>query len=88
MVWEAVFYENTNNQIDVQMNVNSNVSPPSSASYNFDFTRIGNAPVTGTFTVNNNTATLPILISTTNQYKITVRTATYPVAYTSFTTNS
>ena len=86
MVYEAVFYENAPNQIDIQTGVNSRYSVLGSA-YNFNTSVINNAPLTGNFTVSGGSATLSVVLTTTSLYQIYVRTNTFPAAVATFTVN-
>jgi hypothetical protein len=86
MLYEAVFYENTPAQIDIHTGVNSQWAAAGST-YNFTRTAISNAPLTGNFTVQNNTATLSLTMSGASSYIMYVRTNTFPTAVTTFTHN-
>jgi Subtilase family len=78
MVYEAVFYENTTNQIDVHTGVNARWSSQSLGSvYPFDYTAVS-VPLTGTVVVNSNTAQLPITISTSYSLTMNVRLGIFP----------
>jgi len=86
MLYEAVFYENAPNQIDIQIGVNSKYSFLGSA-YNFNTSVINNAPLTGNFTVSGGSATLSVVLTATSPYQIYVRTNTFPAAVATFTVN-
>jgi hypothetical protein len=77
MVYEAVFYENNPTQFDIQVGANSR-NAISAIWHDFDYSRITGASLTGNFTVTNNTAVLPITISSTNAYNMNVRLNMYP----------
>ncbi len=77
MVYEAVFYEATNNQVDIHTGVNARWSLASAGTYNFSYSDIS-VPLTGVMTVNSNSATLPITITTTESYTMNVRLGIYP----------
>jgi hypothetical protein len=78
MVYEITFYEATNNQFDVQVGSNARWGIQTNNNvYPFDEYSIS-APLTGTVTVTNNTATLPINVSTNNSLAMTVRLGIFP----------
>lgn len=77
IVYEAVFYENNPTQFDIQVGANSR-NTISAVWHDFDYSRINSAPLTGNFTVTNNTAVLPITISSTNAYNMNVRLNMFP----------
>jgi hypothetical protein len=78
MVYEAVFYENTPNQIDTHIGVNARWSTSVSGSvYPFSTADIS-VPLTGTVTVNSNTASLPITIQSTTSLTMNVRLGIFP----------
>jgi len=81
-LYEAIFYENTPNQIDIQMGVN-NAWGIQGAAYTFLPGDINNDPLTGVFTVDANGAAIlpyPLTITTGNSYELYVRTGTFPAA--------
>jgi hypothetical protein len=75
MLYEAVFYENSPAQFDIQIGSNSRA------------TLNQNISLTGNFTVNNNTATIALSPILTTQYEIYVTTNMFPTTSTSFLTN-
>jgi hypothetical protein len=78
MVYEVVFYENTSNQIDVHTGVNARWSSQTLGSvYPFDYTAVS-VPLTGTISVNNNSSSLPITISTSYALTMNVRLGIFP----------
>jgi hypothetical protein len=78
LIYEVVFYENNSNTIDVQIANNARWSATADgAMYPFSSADIS-VPLVGTLTVNNNAASLPITISSTNAYKMTVRLGIFP----------
>ena len=86
MLYEAVFYENAPTQIDIQVSQNARWTS-AGAAYNFRTSAINGAPLTGNFTVQNNTATINLTVSSTSSYYMYVRTNTFPAAVTTFTHN-
>jgi hypothetical protein len=76
MVYEAVFYEATPNQVDVHTGVNARWTSVIST-YSFVAGDIS-VPLTGVMTVNNNTASLPITISTISSLNMNVRLGIFP----------
>lgn len=85
MVYEAVFYEATNNQIDVHTGVNARWTSGTST-YNFGSSSI-NVPLTGNLTVTSDTATLPITINTSTATVMNVRLAIFPAPNVSINLN-
>jgi len=85
MVYEAVFYENTDNQVDIHTGVNARWTSTSSG-YTFTRTNIS-VPLTGVMTVNSNTASLPITINTSSQLTLNVRLDMYPAPNVDITVN-
>lgn len=78
MVYEAVFYENIPNQIDVHVGANARWSTSVSGSvYPFSTADIS-VPLTGAVTVTNNTASLPITIQSTTLLTMNVRLGIFP----------
>ena len=78
MVYEAVFYEATPNQIDIHVGANARWSTSVSGSvYPFSSADIS-VPLTGTVTVTNNTASLPITIQSTTLLTMNVRLGIFP----------
>ena len=77
MVYEVVFYENNNAQIDVHTGVNARWTTSVGNVYPFSYSNV-NVPLVGTLTVNNNTASLPITLSTTDALTMTVRLGITP----------
>jgi hypothetical protein len=78
MVYEAVFYENATNQIDVHVGANARWSTSTSGSvYPFSYTDV-NVPLIGTVSVNNNTASLPITIQSSTLLTMNVRLGIFP----------
>jgi hypothetical protein len=79
MVYEAVFYESTNNQIDIHTGVNARWALQSPGGNIYPFSRTSlNVPLTGTITVNNNAGSLPITMTTANSLTMNVRLGIYP----------
>lgn len=85
MVYEAVFYEATNNQIDIHTGVNARWTT-SSSSYTFGSSSIS-VPLTGNLTVNSNTASLPITVSTVTAFVMNVRLGIFPAPNVSINLN-
>lgn len=78
MIYEATFYENTPSQIDIHIGTNARWATQSSGNvYPFDYTAVS-VPLTGTVTVTNGTATLPINILTANVLTMNVRLGIFP----------
>lgn len=77
MVYEVIFYENNNAQIDVHTGVNARWSTSTGNVYPFSYSNV-NVPLVGTLTVNNNTASLPITMSTLDSLTMTVRLGITP----------
>lgn len=85
MVYEAVFYEATNNQIDIHTGVNARWSTVTTT-YPFTSSDIS-VPLTGTVTVNSNTATLPITVNTASSLLMNVRLGIFPAPNVGITVN-
>ena len=86
ILWESTFYQATSNRIDINLGINKAWG----SLYDFVPSIISGTPLTGNFTVTNNTATLPIIVNntvTTSAYTINVRTNTYPAASVDFNIN-
>lgn len=77
MVYEVIFYENNNAQIDVHTGVNARWAISTGNVYPFSYSNV-NVPLVGTLTVTDNTASLPITMSTTDAITLTVRLGIYP----------
>ena len=78
MVYEITFYENSPSRFDFHTGVNGRWAPSVVGNvYPFDYTAV-NVPLVGTVTVNNNTATLPITMSTTSALTMNVRLGIFP----------
>jgi len=76
MVYEAVFYEATPNQVDVHTGVNARWST-TVATYPFAAGDVS-VPLTGVMTVSSNTASLPITINTQSALTMNVRLGIFP----------
>ena len=76
MVYEAVFYENNNTQIDIHTGVNARWTT-TTTTYSFTYSDIS-VPLTGVMTVNSNTASLPITINTASPLTMNVRLGIFP----------
>ena len=76
MVYEAVFYESTPAQFDIHVGVNAQWASGIFGDL-FSATHI-NVPLTGTLTVNNGTAYLPITVRTPNVMLMNVRLGIHP----------
>lgn len=76
MVYEAVFYENNNTQIDIHTGVNARWTT-TTTTYSFTYSDIS-VPLTGTVTVTGNTASLPITINTASSLTMNVRLGIFP----------
>lgn len=78
IVYEVVFYEAVPAQIDLHMGVNGEWALSSGDSvYPFTYNDI-TVPLTGVFTVANNTATLPIGINTADAMDLEIRLGIFP----------
>lgn len=87
VVWELVLFENAPTQFDLHMGVNGKWAPVGgSSNYNFDTNDIS-VPLTGTVTINNGTATLPIRIQSVDRYRMTVRLGITPTPTVDITVN-
>jgi hypothetical protein len=85
MVYEAVFYENNNAQIDIHTGVNARWSSVVST-YSFTYNDIS-VPLTGTMNVVGNTASLPITINTASPLTMNVRLGIFPAPNVNITVN-
>ena len=85
MVYEAVFYEATNNQVDIHTGVNARWSTTTST-YSFTSSDIS-VPLTGVMIVNSNSATLPITINTSTSLVMNVRLGIFPAPNVNITVN-
>ena len=85
MVYEAVFYENNNTQIDVHTGVNARWSTIIST-YPFTSSDIS-VPLTGTVTVTSNSASLPITMNTASSLLMNVRLGIFPAPNVGITVN-
>ncbi len=87
MVYEAVFYEATNNQVDIHTGVNARWTTSASGSaYPFSTADIS-VPLTGTITVNSNSGTLPITMLSSTPLVMNVRLGIYPSPNVNITAN-
>lgn len=76
IVWEAIFYENPNNQIDIQIGDNSRwIQLPFAYPINTNGISV---PFAGNITVNDNQGILPVTITTTSALRMEVRLGIYP----------
>lgn len=85
MVFEAVFYEATQNQIDIHTGVNARWSTVVTT-YPFAAGDIS-VPLTGTITVNSNSGLLPITITTLLSLTMNVRLGIFPAPNVNITVN-
>lgn len=76
MIYEATFYENANNQIDIHTAQNARIITRADV-YNFDSSDIS-VPLCGNITVNNNTGSLPITILTLDSFTLNIRLGIFP----------
>jgi hypothetical protein len=78
MIYEATFYEQYPTRVEIHTGVNGRwASQSTTATPPFSISNI-NRPLVGTMTVNNSQATLPITISTSTGYVMTVRLGIFP----------
>lgn len=85
MVFEAVFHEDIPAQIDIHTGVNARWALTTSV-YPFDYKDVS-VPLVDTLTVNDNTAILPITITSDTQYVMTVRLGVTPTPTVNVTVN-
>lgn len=86
MLYEAVFYESVSAQIDIQVGINNRWAVNAGNVYPFTYQDIS-VPLTGTVTVNNGSASLPITINTANRMVLNVRLGIHPAPNVNITVN-
>jgi hypothetical protein len=85
--YEIVFYENNPAQIDIQIGENGSWVPTTSGSvYPFSYADV-DVPLVGDMIINNNTATLPITVSSTDELIMSVRLGIFPTPSVNITVN-
>ena len=79
MIYEATFYEQYPTRVEIHTGVNARwASQPITAVPPFSVSNINSTALVGTMTVNSGAATLPITISTSTGYVMTVRLGIFP----------